>query len=386
MHQPAVALPAQRVEATAECFRWRPWRTRQAHRPSRPRSLDRDDFILIEAGASDACARRTPRCEAVRLRAQLPVGYPLATRQLPRSSSSFPAARAIVQQFMRGIRAVAAVLFATCAHSTVNGCGQQREGAQATSSRAQKRIWEGKPFPEYHFVVAIGTKSANGAFTATCSGIALTKDRVLTAGHCVNACGAVELWITDSSDTDVIPKNQPWKVEQAIRHYWYGPATGDPLPGKKLRNDLAILEIPGAEFVAWPIERSELVSAKVSARKLGYGWSHEGNTLFRGERLGGNGKIGATNDSTMDRFSFLGNVRTCQFDSGGGTFTLDATGEPTSLVGITSSMISPTPQPTGDAGVGPPCSSSALDVAVSAYRDWIDQALKGECSCERCSR
>jgi secreted trypsin-like serine protease len=241
----------------------------------------------------------------------------------------------------------------------------------------QEQIWEGADAPGTDYVVAIGYKAGNG-LTVMCSGVALARDRILTAGHCFKTCDERDWWV--SSQFNVADSAKPMRpVTKIIRHHGYEEHESSG-PYKKFENDLAVLEVKGGKFASWPLHLRSSISSRAAVKKIGYGWTKDKDDSNRGKRTSGTGAVDAIGELDLS-FVFDEPFSICNFDSGGPTFTLKENGEPSSLVGITSTMLHPQ-----EYAPDALCSSDGLDVAVDAYGQWIEQAMEGRCTCDtRCN-
>jgi hypothetical protein len=240
------------------------------------------------------------------------------------------------------------------------------------------RIRGGIPYPDFKKVVVIGTTNDGGTFTAECSGIAIAKDRVLTAGHCVG-CDRIDLVVTDAASANGNPLPiKVTKVTKVIRHYGYREISPPESTGKTFAHDLAILELASATLTPSSLGDAVSVTSSRRSRRVGYGWSHG----TRGKRLYGDGWSEPVSpvDPSIIKFAFDDGIEVCSIDSGGGVFLLDAANKPQQLVGVTSTMIDWTRHPDRDK-----CSAQVLDVAVVDEKEWIEQSLGGKCTCAGCS-
>jgi hypothetical protein len=253
-----------------------------------------------------------------------------------------------------------------------------RERLNRLREPIQSFIWGGTEERELVEVVAIGRLRTDGSLATECTGIALTEDRVLTAGHCFSSCIDTRFWVTDALDAGLpIEGKRLWKIRRITRHHGFG----KPRP---LDNDLALVELdlstPAGRLKAWPISNTKAIQTQVAARKVGYGWTGIGHTSGpRGKRLRGDGTVKTTADPGALSFRFERGLAVCKFDSGGASFELDASGQPAFLVGITSAM-----DKASFYAPGVECSANGIDVSVDHHRAWIEKAMKGECTCTHC--
>lgn len=186
----------------------------------------------------------------------------------------------------------------------------------------------------------------------TCSGVAISKTHVLTAGHCVE--------MKPKTSQIVVYKGSNKKRASAVKSYVLHPGYG--MEGGYVRGDLAVLKMSapfGSDVVPAAITGSELPEG-LGLIAAGFGYSNRARTRIR-TLLQESFSFGQTAEMRPGRFSdgsrllrLWGPNNLCQGDSGGATFRQTSTGLRT--VGIHSMA---------------DCHSRGYDVFVLDYTSWI---------------
>ncbi|MBX3039097.1 MAG: trypsin-like serine protease [Bdellovibrionaceae bacterium] len=215
-------------------------------------------------------------------------------------------------------------------------------------------ILDGKPVPANSDVSkAMMFVSVQGG---TCSGVAISKTHVLTAGHCVDK--------KPRTSQIVVYKGSNKKRASAVKSYEIHPGYG--MENSYVKADLAVLKMSsafGSDVVPAAITGSELPEG-LELIAAGFGYSNRAKTRIR-TLLQESFFFGQTAEMKPGRFSdgsrllrLWGSNNLCQGDSGGATFRRTSSGLRT--VGIHSMA---------------DCDTRGYDVFVLDYTSWIKAQL-----------
>lgn len=211
-------------------------------------------------------------------------------------------------------------------------------------------ILDGRPVPGSSLVSkAMVLVSVGGS---TCSGVAISRNHVLTAGHCAgpsNAPSSIRLFVGAGK----APGPAVSRVDRHPRYGW---------EGDFVRADLTVLRLAapfGAEVTPARLPDGEIRNGE-NLIAAGYGYSDRARTRIR-NLLQGTFVFGRDAGYAESSFSdgsrlllFDGPINLCSGDSGGATFTSASGG--LRVVGI-HSMAN--------------CRSVGLDIVVRDHLSWI---------------